>query len=76
MPGGTDTGTDTARAGIEPDADLDAVADRMEAALERIARHLDAAKPVRPPAELAARLDRLITRLRDVLGGQPGVSQE
>jgi hypothetical protein len=45
--------------------DLDAVADRLEAALERIVRHLDTA---RPTAELTARLDGLIGRLRDALG--------
>jgi hypothetical protein len=69
---GTDTG------GSE---DMDAVADRLEAALERIAQHLDAARPdtARPahvPAELVARLDGLIGRLREVLGGQPGASQD
>lgn len=56
--------------------DLDAVADRLEAALERIARHLDAVRPSQPPAELVARLDGLIERLRDVLGGNPGHSQD
>jgi hypothetical protein len=49
--------------------DLDAAADRLEAALERIARHLDTA---RPPAELATRLDGLIERLREALSGSPG----
>jgi hypothetical protein len=53
---------------IDP-RDLDAAADQLEAALERIARHLDTA---RPPAELAARLDGLIGRLRDALGSSPG----
>src|SRR5271165_6808911 len=59
--------------GIDPNGpeDLEAVADRLEAALERIAAHLDAAKPAQPPAELAARLDGLIGRLRQVLGGPP-----
>jgi hypothetical protein len=56
--------------------DLDAVADRLEAALERIARHLDAARPAPPPAELVARLDGLIVRLRDVLGGPTGSSRD
>ena len=56
--------------------DMGAVADRLEAALERIARHLDAAhldttRPAPPSAELVARLDGLIVRLRDVLGGLP-----
>jgi hypothetical protein len=56
--------------GIDPNdlEDLDAVADRLEAALERIARNLNAVKPARPPVELAARLDGLIGRLRDALG--------
>jgi hypothetical protein len=48
--------------------DMDAVADRLEAALERIARHLDAARQAPPQAELTARLDGLIVRLRDLLG--------
>jgi hypothetical protein len=54
--------------GADPDqqAELDAVADRLEAALERILGNLDAA---RPAAEVTARLDRLIGRLRDALGG-------
>jgi len=61
--------------GNDPE-DMDAVADRLEAALERIARHLDAAhldttRPAPPSAELVARLDGLIVRLRDVLGGLP-----
>jgi hypothetical protein len=47
----------------DPD-DLDAVADRLEAALERIARNMDAP---RPNAELVARLDGLIERLREAL---------
>ncbi len=64
--------------GIDPNGpdDLDAVADRLEAALERIAAHLDAARPARPPAALAARLDGLIGRLRDALGTPPGGTQE
>jgi hypothetical protein len=56
--------------------DMDAVADRLEAALERIARHLDAARPGPPSAELVARLDGLIVRLRDALGGTAGPSRD
>ncbi|HEY8288651.1 MAG TPA: hypothetical protein VIG49_05240 [Acetobacteraceae bacterium] len=61
-----------------------AAADRLEAALERIA-HLAAHVPPAPPVsgvteneanlpavELVARLDRLIDRLRTALGGKPG----
>jgi hypothetical protein len=48
--------------------DLDVVADRLEAALERIGKRLDTPRPAQPPAELAARLDGLIERLRDALG--------
>jgi hypothetical protein len=64
--------------GIDPNGpeDLDAVADRLEAALERIAVHLDAAKPARPPAELMARLDGLIARLREVLGSASSAAQD
>ncbi|MSP01660.1 MAG: hypothetical protein EXR07_11525 [Acetobacteraceae bacterium] len=58
---------------IEPD-DMDAVAARLEVALERIARQLDdpgalafAEAPAETP-ELAARLDGLIARLREALG--------
>jgi len=51
--------------------DLDSVADRLEAALERIARHLEAAAPDHPSAELTTRLDGLIGRLREALGGSP-----
>ncbi len=51
--------------------DLAAVADRLEAALERIVRRLDNPKPTTPPAEVAARLDGLIGRLRDALGSPP-----
>jgi hypothetical protein len=60
--------------GIDPDdpAELDAVTGRLEAALDRIVRHLgnsqEGSAPVPLPAEVAARLDRLIGRLRDVLG--------
>jgi hypothetical protein len=52
--------------------DLAAVADRLEAALERIVRRLDAPRPGQPSAEASARLDRLIGRLRDALGSSPG----
>jgi hypothetical protein len=52
--------------------DLDAVADRLEAALDRIARRLETPGPARPTAELAARLDGLIERLRDALGHPQG----
>jgi hypothetical protein len=48
--------------------ELDAVADRLEAALERIVAHLNTPKPVALPAEVTARLDGLIARLRDALG--------
>jgi len=62
--------------GIDPNEDLDAAADRLESALERLARHLGAAGRAPPPAELVARLDGLIGRLRDVLGGYPGNAHE
>ena len=52
--------------------DLDVVADRLEAALERIGKRLDAPGPAELPAELAARLDGLIERLRDALGHVQG----
>jgi hypothetical protein len=71
--------------GNDPE-DMDAVADRLEAALERIARHLETAhldtahldtgKPAPPSAELVARLDGLIVRLRDLLGGPPSPSPD
>ena len=49
----------------EPDpADLETLASQIEAALERIARNVG---PAPSTAELAARLDRLILRLRDAL---------
>ena len=67
MPANTD--------GIDPEEDLDAVADRLEAALERITRHLDAVRPARPPTELVARLDGLMRRLRDALGHSPDEAQ-
>jgi hypothetical protein len=59
--------------------DPDAAADRLEAALERIAR--SAAREAAPPAdqiplvdakEIAARLDGLIDRLRSALGNRAG----
>jgi hypothetical protein len=56
--------------------DMDAVADRLEAALDRIARHLDAARAAPPTAELAARVDGLIVRLRDALERPPGPSRD
>jgi hypothetical protein len=64
--------------GVDPDGpeDLEAVADRLEAALERIAAHLAAVRPGRPPAELAARLDGLIGRLREVLDSAPTASED
>jgi len=40
--------------------------DRLEAALERIARHLEAPDPV--ATEVAARLDQIIATLRQALG--------
>lgn len=40
--------------------------DRLEAALERIAKGVEAPDPV--AAEFAARLDRIIATLRDALG--------
>jgi hypothetical protein len=57
----------------DPDdpAELEAVADRLEAALDRIVRHLETA---RPTVELTARLDGLIGRLRDALGSPVGSS--
>lgn len=58
------------------DIDMDAVADRLEAALERIARHLEAARPAPPSAELVARLDGLIVRLREALERPPGPSRD
>ena len=59
--------------------DEEAAADRLEAALERIAQA--AARPAAPPAdqssqvdaeEIAARLDGLIDRLRALLGDKAG----
>ena len=63
---------DTTTADTGDTEDLDAVADRLEAALERIVRRLDTSGPEQPPAELAARLDGLIERLRDALGHPRG----
>jgi hypothetical protein len=51
--------------------DLAGVADRLEAALERIVRRLDNSRPNAFPAEVTARLDGLIGRLRDALGSPP-----
>jgi hypothetical protein len=66
------------RGGTDPNGPegLDDVADRLEAALERIARHLDTVGPARPRAELTARLDGLIGRLRDALGSPLGQTQD
>lgn len=61
---------------LDDPEDLDAVADRLEAALEKIARHLDAIAPAHAPAALAARLDGLIGRLRDALGPPSGHTQD
>ena len=40
--------------------------DRLEAALERIARHIETPDPI--ATEVAARLDHIIATLRDALG--------
>jgi hypothetical protein len=47
--------------------DPDVAANRIEAALDRIARRIEHPILAIPPAELAARLDGLIERLRAVL---------
>ena len=63
---------------IDPDdpAELEAVAGRLEAALERIVRQLNTPRPqgaaARPPAEVTDRLDRLIARLREAVGTPSG----
>jgi len=44
----------------------EALEDRLEAALERIARAVDAPDPI--AAEVAARLDAIIATLRNALG--------
>ncbi len=46
--------------------ETDTAEDRLEAALERIARHADAPDPV--AAEVAVRLDHIIATLREALG--------
>jgi hypothetical protein len=56
--------------------DLDATANRLEAALERIERYLTAVRPAQPPAELVARLDALIGRLRGALGSSSASGQD
>ena len=52
--------------------DPDAAANRLEAALERIASRAAQPRPARPaagtPPELAERLDKLILRLKTALG--------
>ena len=50
--------------------ELDELAERLEAALDRIVEHLQASgsAPDRRMEELARRLDGLIGRLRDALG--------
>jgi len=69
--------------GADPDdpAELDAMADRLEAALDQIVLHVNATRaapagPVAAPepvtAALAARLDGLIGKLRDALGEPAG----
>ena len=53
-----------------------AIEDFYVEATQRIAAHLDAAKPARPPAELMARLDGLIARLREGLGSASSAAQD
>jgi hypothetical protein len=67
------------RPAYDPDdpRELDELADRLEAALDRIVRHLEAAGTARPVSdrrttELARRLDSLIGRLREALGEPSG----
>ncbi len=56
--------------------DLNAVADQLEAALEKIARHLDTPLPAVAefgiPPEVVTRLDGLIARLRLALAAGSG----
>ena len=52
----------------EESDDPEIAAGRIEAALERIARHIRQPAEDLPREELAARLDRVIERLRLVLG--------
>lgn len=59
--------TDESRESTDAE-NLDAVADRLEAALERIVRHVESPRPGMLKGEIALRLDRLIARLRDALG--------
>jgi hypothetical protein len=71
-----DTTSEKAIAG-DPDG-LEEAADRLEAALDRIGRLLDGpgmAKPAVVPVQLAARLDGLISRLRDALNRPPNGGQ-
>ncbi len=57
----------------DPDG-LEATADRLEAALDRIARHMDVTKSASPMVEITCRLDGLIARIRDALGNPPNMS--
>ena len=52
----------------EDGAGLDDVADRLEAALDRIVRQLESTGTAAPDPAIAARLDGLIRRLREALG--------
>ena len=73
-------GTITGAAMADEPEDPDAAADRLEAALERIARSATIPPPPNQPAdehdaklsipEIAERLDSLISRLRAALGGK------
>jgi len=51
--------------------DLDATAERLEAALERIALKLDTRPERAAPKDLAARVDGLIARIRETLAASP-----
>jgi hypothetical protein len=71
------TSDDEDDSGPDDPAELDALASRLEVALDKLVRHLDtprgeprAALPSAavPTAEVARRLDGLIARLRDALG--------